>query len=152
MGFFKRKRRNEKFETNEHGARVIPTSDLKNFKPPLVENVEKKDIANSDVTALNSLKSQLSKFGVIDDTVKPDTWFNFEDQGLDEINRIVEQANANAKTEKDFTPETYDENTIKSLEENDSSGEIGGWDNPLLDGFDVSENTMYDDGRNKKSI
>lgn len=141
--FFKKKKTQKK----ESASRVLPEADISDFVPPVDPAVD--SIKNNDVSMLKNLQSELIKSGVIAEEREA---LETDIQGLNEVLDIMRDANENAKTEKDFNTEYYNEETNNFFETDEELQLRQDYENQLLDGFDDFGNKVYDDDTNKRFI
>lgn len=121
---------------NEHLVnRMIPI--------PLFETVDTKpfvhfrNLDEADATAISKLTKELRGSGALDRAVE-----ERDVQSLEELRDLVSNAVVLAKSEKDYSPEHYDEELELSLGGDlDSSVD---WENPMLDGVDDYGRQMYE--------
>lgn len=108
-------------------SRKIPTEDIHDFKiPDSIKRAYRPKKVDRDI--ISSIRKDLLSSGAISGSgVFSETY--------DSVTEIMSQANEGSVFEKDFNPESYDEDLLKEIEDLDASREKD-WDNPLLEEYD----------------
>lgn len=141
MGFWNRKK-NEGLTD----GRKFKQADLSGFVPPVF--VAERKIKPSDEKLIEKIKASFEEAGVIE---TPSDAVEVEEQSLDEIMEIIQEANANALNEKDFHPtKKFDEKLHRELDVYEQTYEDEG--NFLLDGMDDYGNQIYETGAGFNSV
>ena len=122
-------------------GRKIKQADISGFVPPVF--VTEREIKTSDVELIEKLKASFEDAGVIG---VEEELVEENEQSIEEIVEIIQEANENALNEKDFHPtKKFDERLHQELDSYEhSSYEDGG--NFLLDGMDDYGNEIYEKG------
>jgi hypothetical protein len=111
--------------------RVIPVSDIDDFEPPVL--VYPNGCTRADYRAIGHLRRELTSTGVIP---RQKSLKGATKQSMDRLVQIILEANADARSEKDFNSEQYDANAEDALYEMDDDSRSDEHRNPLVDVYD----------------
>lgn len=120
-----------------YSKRTIPVNKDENFEPPSL--IPRSGLVFNDYFLVKELRKELVRNGVISDNTSFDT--DERNKGIEGLAAIIDEANKGAKSEKDFCPETYDQDVIDEVERIDEEQEV--WENPILDGIDDYGNVWF---------
>lgn len=111
--------------------RVIPVSDIDDFEPPVL--VYPNGCTRADYRAIGHLRRELTSTGVIP---RQKSLKGATKQSMDRLVQIILEANADARSEKDFNSEQYDASAEDALYEMDDDSSVDEHRNPLVDVYD----------------
>ena len=111
--------------------RVIPVSDIDDFEPPVL--VYPNGCTRADYRAIGHLRRELTSTGVIP---RQKSLKGATKQSMDRLVQIILEANADARSEKDFNSEQYDASAEDALYKMDDDSSVDEHRNPLVDVYD----------------
>lgn len=111
--------------------RVIPVSDIDDFEPPVL--VYPNGCTRADYRAIGHLRRELTSTGVIP---RQKSLKGATKQSMDRLVQIILEANADARSEKDFNSEQYDASAEDALYKMDDDSKSDEHRNPLVDVYD----------------
>lgn len=111
--------------------RVIPVSDIDDFEPPVL--VYPNGCTKADYRAIGHLRRELTSTGVIP---RQKSLKGATKQSMDRLVQIILEANADARSEKDFNSDQYDASVEDALYEMDDDSSVDEHRNPLVDVYD----------------
>lgn len=111
--------------------RVIPVSDIDDFEPPVL--IYPNGCTRADYRAIGHLRRELTSTGVIP---RQKSLKGATKQSMDRLVQIILEANADARSEKDFNSEQYDASAEDALYKMDDDSRSDEHRNPLVDVYD----------------
>lgn len=111
--------------------RAIPVSDIDDFEPPVL--VYPNGCTRADYRAIGHLRRELTSTGVIP---RQKSLKGATKQSMDRLVQIILEANADARSEKDFNSEQYDASAEAALYKMDDNSGVDEHRNPLVDVYD----------------
>ena len=111
--------------------RVIPVSSIDDFEPPVL--VYPNGCTRADYRAIGHLRRELTSTGVIP---RQKSLKGATKQSMDRLVQIILEANADARSEKDFNSDQYDASAEDALYEMDDDSSADEHRNPLVDVYD----------------
>ena len=111
--------------------RVIPVSVIDDFEPPVL--VYPNGCTRADYRAIGHLRRELTSTGVIP---RQKSLKGATKQSMDRLVQIILEANADARSEKDFNSEQYDASAEDALYKMDDDSKSDEHRNPLVDVYD----------------
>ena len=111
--------------------RVIPVSIIDDFEPPVL--VYPNGCTRADYRAIGHLRRELTSTGVIP---RQKSLKGATKQSMDRLVQIILEANADARSEKDFNSDQYDASAEDALYEMDDDSSADEHRNPLVDVYD----------------
>ena len=107
----------------------IPKADITGFTVPA--ELIARQYAPKDRDTIIAIHHELTKHGAVD---SQSTFTNPATSTISLVNKILDEANRAAQSEKDIHPHLYDQGTMSVLDSMDN--DYQGDENPLIDGLD----------------
>ena len=114
---------------DDRPSHPIPKADITGFTVPA--ELIARQYAPKDRDTIIAIHHELTKHGAVDNQ---STFTNPAASTISLVNKILDEANRAAQSEKDIHPHLYDQGTMSVLDSMDK--DYQGDENPLIDGLD----------------